>query len=374
MGIITLITGPGTHAHLIIHELNESKKEFQVAEYWPYPKITRYDKGGIKWERKFIVFNLLNHLLWGIFNKLNLTTGYKRHLDILFPLYYITVSLYLKNTDFLIAWPQVSLISISKVKKKGGIVHLEYPLIHIDEYMNIMMAEYKKLRIPVKHTSNLFSPYMVNRIKKEITLSDRVTVLSTYARGTFIKHGFDNNKINLRKIKPDGPFIKKQERTVPSSFNILYAGRLDILKGTHYLLQAFFELNIPDTELWLAGNISKELDPFIKKYSKEKIRFLGYLSKEKLFETYSMASVFILPSLQESFGMVITEALHSGVPVIASRNSGGPDLIQHGKNGFLYDPMDHDSLKNYLLALYHNRSLLSEMSDNALMLCRDSTI
>ncbi len=365
MGYTTLITGPGTHAQLIINDLIKKEGNFQVAEYWPYPKILKYLNGKKKYEKKFRFYNLINHFVWGIFNKINQTHGYKRHLDILFPLYDFIISRYLAKTDLLIAWPQVSYYSIRKIKKRGRKVILEFPMIHVDAWMKIMTNEYNKFNVKRKNCSNLFSPFMINRIYKEIELADEVNVLSPFAKKTFLNAGIHENKIQVRKIRlVDEFFTINQDLKIKNKFIILFAGRVNLLKGVHLLLKAFNQLEASGCELWIAGEIENEIISFIKKYKTDQVKILGFQNRMQLRKLYQQASVLVLPSIQESFGLVILEALQCGLPVIASRNSGGPEIIKDGFNGFLYDPQDIESLKRILINLNNDKNLLKELSGN----------
>ena len=362
MSFITLITGPGSHSHVLVKELIDAQSDFQVAEYWPYPSITIYQRGKLFKIKRFTCYNFFNHLIWWIFNKLSLTGGNKKHLDLLFTLYDIMVSRHLKKSDLLIAWPQVSLNSIKKMKKKGGVVHLEYPMIHINEHMRIMRGEYKKWKTEFKKTTNLFSSFMIRRINDEINLADKIFLLSSYARKTFNEQGIVDEKIVNRKIRIDTNWFHPAISSRSDQFIILFVGRIDMMKGVHYLLQVFNSCDFKDSELWLAGNISPEIDNFIDVNDKNGIRFLGYQEGEQLKKLYQQASIMVLSSIQESFGMVILEAMACGLPVIASKNSGGPDIIEHGVNGYIYDPFDTVTLKKYIERLHANPALVKDMS------------
>jgi len=354
MRFITLITGPGTHSHLIVEKLIKGKNDFQYAQYWPDFKIFIYVKGNLIKEKKFKCYDLLSHFLWGLFHFFGISNGYKYHLDLLYSLYDFIISINLKKTTHLIAWPQVSLLSIKKVKKRGGTVELEYPMIYVDEHVRIMKEEYKKWGIPIRKTNNLFSSFMIQRIKKEIENSNVINVLSTYAKKTFISHGVPEEKLisKMPDLKSEKiPFSQKKHTNI---YTILYVGRLDIMKGVQYLLLAFDSIKLKKVELWLVGNKSLEIETIISRYKSRKIKLLGYLNKYELQNVYRKASIFVLPSVQESFGMVLLEAQSLKIPIIASQNSGAPDLKEKGFDIKLYDPWDVKTLTDLLIEGYEN--------------------
>ena len=87
------------------------------------------------------------------------------------------------------------------------------------------------------------------------------------------------------------------------------------------------------SELVLAGHVSPEMEPILKKYEGS-FRLVGSLSREKLAEQMRQSSVFVLPSVEEGLALVIREAMASGLPVIATPNSGAEDAYDEGIGGF----------------------------------------
>ena len=87
-------------------------------------------------------------------------------------------------------------------------------------------------------------------------------------------------------------------------------------------------------ELWHVGVIDNEMKPYIEKFKSKKIVFKGTQRQEELYKFYSQGSVFILPSIQDGFGMVIFQAMACGLPVILSENTGAYDVItKDGEEG-----------------------------------------
>jgi glycosyltransferase involved in cell wall biosynthesis len=76
----------------------------------------------------------------------------------------------------------------------------------------------------------------------------------------------------------------------------------------------------------------------------------------------SRNDVLVLPSLSEAFGLVITEALSCGLPVITTPNSGGPEVITDGENGFIVPVRSSEAIAERLEVLHCDRKRLREMS------------
>jgi glycosyltransferase involved in cell wall biosynthesis len=75
--------------------------------------------------------------------------------------------------------------------------------------------------------------------------------------------------------------------------------------------------------------------------------------------------VLVLPSLSEGFGLVVTEALACGLPVIATSNVGASDLVCDGREGFVIPVCSAEAIADRLNALYRDRELLTHMSHNS---------
>ena len=98
----------------------------------------------------------------------------------------------------------------------------------------------------------------------------------------------------------------------------------------------------------------------------ERIKFLGRVSDEDLKNLYKNALLFVFPSLYEGFGIAYIEALGFGLPIIATTKGAAKEIIKHGNQGFLINPNDYNSLKQYISILIHDHELLYQMSVNSL--------
>lgn len=88
--------------------------------------------------------------------------------------------------------------------------------------------------------------------------------------------------------------------------------------------------------------------------------FTGMLLGEELSQAYASGDIFVMPSESETLGFVVLEAMSSGLPVLAARAGGIPDIIpddQQGKTGYLFNPGDLDDCLSKLEPLLHNAEL-----------------
>lgn len=141
----------------------------------------------------------------------------------------------------------------------------------------------------------------------------------------------------------------------------LYSGRIEHLKGTPYLLSAWIEhiKKYTNDSIILIGNgdLFKELKT---KYESERSIFLeGRKPYEEVYKYYAIADVFILPTLQDNWSLVIPEAMSCGLPVATSIYNGCyPELVKEGENGYVFDTFNHNSIVK-ALDYFHNVDLKS---------------
>jgi starch synthase len=360
---ITFLKGPGHHAEIIQQSLEEkyNPKKITAIAYYPIFSVQNPTRGGFILKLSTSLYNAVSFLVWGFKTRISWLANYQRYLNILFPLFDLLSSWFIRPKSILISWSQVSLSTIKKAKQKGCISFLEHPMIHVSEWMILMEKEYDKHGLQFR--DSLFTSSMHRRMKLEYEQTDYINVLSEYAASSFIKHGIPSKKLLKTLPGVDTDFFEPDYSISSNTFIILYAGRLQFLKGVHLLIDAFCSIKHKNAELWLCGTVHEEIKPWLGKC--KKIKVFPLQSAQSLKKIYQQASVFVLPSIQEAFGLVILEAMACGTPVIASRATGGPDVIDHEINGLLFETGNKDDLTIQLKNLLNNPTLLASMKIEA---------
>jgi L-malate glycosyltransferase len=132
-------------------------------------------------------------------------------------------------------------------------------------------------------------------------------------------------------------------------FVFLSAGRLAPVKGLDILIHAFGELiKITDRKVLLKiagrGESREQLEKLVQKaHLSDQVSFPGRISRDQMVLEMQEANCFVLTSIYEAFGMVLIEAMSTGLPVIATR-SGGPESILDESCGFLVEPGNVEDL------------------------------
>jgi glycosyltransferase involved in cell wall biosynthesis len=136
--------------------------------------------------------------------------------------------------------------------------------------------------------------------------------------------------------------ITSTPRTIPNIPIILYTGRIGYVKGSLILIEAFGRLlkHFPHARLIIAGARHNSISEATWQATLEEAGVssnfdqLGHVPFEELQQYYSKASIFVMPSYYETFGISVIEAMAHGLPVVATRAGALPELIQDGINGF----------------------------------------
>lgn len=160
---------------------------------------------------------------------------------------------------------------------------------------------------------------------------------------------------------------------LPDKETVMYAGRVEPIKGLDILLDSFKILNeTRDVHLVVVGGSlsgDRELDALRQRSKQlgilEKITFTGSVNQSELGRYYSAADVFVLPSHYESFGLVALEAMACGTPVVASRVGGIPSFVDDGETGYLITWRSAEPFADRIEMLLENLDLRNFMSESA---------
>jgi len=152
---------------------------------------------------------------------------------------------------------------------------------------------------------------------------------------------------------------------------ILCAAKFLKRKRLMDLIQAFEWLGLPSVVLVIVGD--GEEKPVCERYVKTRklrgVHFVGFKNQSELPQFYVVADVFVLPSEDEPWGLVLNEAMCFGLPVIATDQVGAAyDLIKHGMNGFVYQVGKIEGLKDYLEIVLKDQELRRKMGKASLEL------
>ena len=277
---------------------------------------------------------------------------------------------------------------------------VHYDLIHSHYWLSGLVAEQLQRAWPHAPTVHMFHTlgHMKNQIAQEeserapqdrldgeahvVAVADRLIAATGAEEDQLVElYGADRSKIavvspgvDLSRFHPMDKKEAKQRVGIPcGDKNILFAGRIEPLKGVDTLLRAMSILQerypdaVKNTCVAIIGG-----DPWADTLDAEMARlqelrttlgihdlvvFLGAKDQSILPNYYAAAEMVVMPSHYESFGMVALEAMATGTPVIASEVGGLAHLVKHGYNGFHVPSRDPEALAARMLELLTDSEL-----------------
>lgn len=157
----------------------------------------------------------------------------------------------------------------------------------------------------------------------------------------------------------DKASLREQLHIQSVGITFLYSGQMIPRKGVSYLLDAWREhtRKYPEDSLILIGG-GEQLEEFQQKYADlTTVHILGKVPYDEVHRYYAVSDVFVIPTLEDNWCLVVPEAMSCGMPVACSKfNGGAVDLIREGENGTVFDPLDAQSMQS-ALAFFHGKDL-----------------
>ena len=175
-------------------------------------------------------------------------------------------------------------------------------------------------------------------------------------------------------VVPNGVKLKVFQKTSGSKIEdnaktIIYVGRLQPVKGVQYLIEAMIAVQreIPDINLVIVGDGEERSK--LEKLAKELdltgcIQFVGKVPQEEIPSMLHQSDIFVLPSLSEGFPNVIIEAMAAGLPIVASKIGGIPEIVEDEINGYLVSTKKPDEIADKILVLLQNDDIRVRMANN----------
>lgn len=213
---------------------------------------------------------------------------------------------------------------------------------------------------------NFFDSIYIKYMKRISSKVDVVISPSNFVMNFHTKLGFFKN--SKKYVIPNGINVETKLNAKESlNSEFLFIGHITENKGPQVLVNAFKKLKNSEAKLHIIGK-GPYLE-FIKKISKDDQRIFchGFVEKEKLEEIFDRCSYVTVPSIwYENHPLVLNEVMARGLPVIASKIGGIPEIVKDGYNGFLFEPGDSSSLGDIIGKAIQDKKLFKKLSKNAL--------
>lgn len=274
------------------------------------------------------------------------------------------VASHLPECDTFVGLSGSALRSGQVARRRGAHYVCDRGSSHIRVQNDLLLEEAERWNMPFEG----IDPRVIAREEAEYAEADCITVPSSFSLKSFVDAGVPAQKLRMLPYGVDLSSFQPTGKPASGQFDVLYVGGMNLNKGIPYLLQAYQKLTHPRKSLTLAGATSPLFIERMKAQGlwSDDIRLPGHVPHSALKALMSRSHVMVLPSVQDGFGMVMSQAMACACVVIGSEHTGARDLFEDGQEGFIVPIRNRDVLTARLQALADDPSKRVQMSQRAL--------
>lgn len=266
------------------------------------------------------------------------------------------------SDTWLIGRNAMSYYSFLTAKKRGAKTLLHSQWMHPYCQKAILEKHFSRLGIETK-------PIVDERVERqirEIDVVDKIWCISSLVKDSFLSNGVPEDKLFLVPLGVDYnkyyTSSSSTQRKRNNTFTILFVGNVNPEKGVHILMESLLLSGLQNIDMVFNGFVPDYFKPVFAEYTKklEKQDVKVRIEPGDPTQNYRKASLFVLPSLHESFGLVVLEAMASGLPVIVSDSVGAKDCVIDGKTGKIFESENVEELANAIQSFHLDKTLCYE--------------
>lgn len=283
-------------------------------------------------------------------------------------------SLLNEGLEAVYAYEYTALAAFTKARHNGQVRILDLPSLDSRAFEEVRRRElerFPELATPARAYFDRRYPERQARRDAEISAADIIVANSRLTMASHVKAGADPARFVVVPLAMPVPV--GEDELVRTSKNaplrVAWAGRFSLGKGAHYFLDAWRMIAAHrHSRVDVYGGV--DLPARMIAPAPASLTFHGAIPQSELLMRLGASDVLVMPSLSDGFGMVVTEALSRGVPVIVSDGAGASDLIDPGRNGFVISAGDASAIADVLGWCFDNRAALADMRHGALASAR----
>ena len=266
-------------------------------------------------------------------------------------LYDHSVAAVIRPGDLFIGWATASIATARAAKRRGARFVLDRACPHVDFQQQIVEEESAKLGIPYHPQPAWFR----DRQLAEYEEAEHILAPSEYTRATFPEAM--RTKIIKAPLFGRCAFPATTHPERHPEFTVGVVGGEPIRKGYLYLLEAWERLALPNARLLIRTDADFTRYPALQQRVARlaNVEFVRYVPD--LNDFYQRCDVFVLPSVDDGFGMALFEAMANEIPCIATTHCGSSELLTPGRDGIVIPPRNAELLAEALLSLYRQEEL-----------------
>jgi glycosyltransferase involved in cell wall biosynthesis len=266
-------------------------------------------------------------------------------------LYDHSVAAITRPGDLFIGWATASLATARAARRRGARFVLDRACPHVDFQQAMLREQSEQLGLPFQPQPAWFR----DRQLAEYAEAEQILVPSEYSRATFPEAM--QAKIITAPLMGRCSFPSTTHPERHAVFTVGAVGGDPVRKGYLYLLQAWRQLALPNARLLIRTDADFSRYPALRELlaGMENVELISYVAD--INEFYQRCDVFVLPSVDDGFGMALFEAMANGVPSIATTHCGASELLTPGRDGIVVLPRNAQLIAEALLSLYEQEEL-----------------
>lgn len=354
---VAVVVGPAAYQKTLAARLFSAGMLRQVIDVVPRLEIRKMNSdGNLELVKEFPAFELSKRVVWGLWRRLPEKIRPRPPIMLNVWLADRLISSRIAPCRIFHGCTSLCLASLQTAKKQGAITLVENATWHPREWNKVELEESRRFGLNSRDSQGELSESMLRRMEQEFENCDRIVVASTVALQSFAEYGYEKKAVMV-KVGVDAGMFSPGVRIAnapPKTFRVCCVGRVEFAKGVAYLLEAWNRLRLPNAELVLVGEVKPQMKSLLKGCEERGVRLAGVLPRSEVARCYQESDAFVLPSLHEGFGLVLLEAMASGLPVVATDRTGAKDCIADGKEGLIVPARDTDALANAILWCYEH--------------------
>jgi glycosyltransferase involved in cell wall biosynthesis len=267
------------------------------------------------------------------------------------PLYDRNIAARMATSDVFFGLATRCLLTAEQAKRRGARFVLDRACPHVHIQQALIQREAGRVEFRLRPQPQ----WLVNRQLEEYDLADAILVPSQYTRTSFPAEL--QSRLVLAPLLGRLPHPTAPRPAPNAVFTVGVVGNSPLRKGYLYLLRAWKRLALPNAQLLMRCGDNLSRYPALQRLLKElpNVKLLPYFAD--MAEFYRTCDVFVLPSVDDGFGMALLEAIACGTPSIATSACGASELLSDGTECLIVPPASEDALAKAILRLYHSQAL-----------------
>lgn len=275
-----------------------------------------------------------------------------------------------EHCDIFWAWASGALAAGRAARHRGASFVLDRACPHVDAQQALVRTECDRLGVPYQAEPHWFRTRQIAEYEE----ADTILVPSDYSR-----HSFPLNlrakvivaplygRVPVRRVAAssrttDGKNTAREKKC----FTFGTVGGQPLRKGFLYLLQAWEKLRLPNAQLLIRTGADLHRFPALQAllHRLPNVEIVGYLDDMSAF--YRRCDAFVLPTIDDGFGMALLEAMAHGLPSVATTHCGATELFQPGHDLLRVPPQNSLALAEAIERIYASPELRDQLRTNAM--------